>query len=113
MMLTDSIEEIRKAFTKGILFTLHAVNQMNRPDRLIARHEVIEVILQGEIIEDYPEDVRGHSCLLMASVSTGRVIHVVCAPKRDYLTIISAYIPSPDRWENDFRARRPREGSGQ
>ncbi len=111
MISTDSIEEIREAFTKGVLFTPHAVNQMNRPDRLITRHEVIEVILHGEIIEDYPEDVRGHSCLLMALVSTGRVIHVVCAPKRDYLTIISAYIPSPDRWESDFKTRKPKEGS--
>ncbi len=112
-MSTDSIEKIRKAFTKGILFTLHAVNQMNRPDRLIARHEVIEVVLHGEIIEDYPEDVRGHSCLLMTLVSTGRVIHVVCAPKKDYLTIISAYIPDSDRWESDFKTRRIKEGSDQ
>ncbi|MBI1922749.1 DUF4258 domain-containing protein [Candidatus Poribacteria bacterium] len=112
-MSTGSIEDIRKAFTKGILFTPHAVNQMNRSDRLISRHEVIEVIVHGEIIEDYPEDVRGHSCLLMALVTTGRVIHVVCAPKEEYLTIVSAYIPSPDKWESDFKTRKLKEGSDQ
>ena len=104
-------EKVLKAFTKGILFTPHALNQMNRPERLITRHEVREVILHGELIEDYPEDVRGHSCLLMALATTGRVVHVVCAPKKEYITIISAYIPSPDRWKNDFKTRKPKEGS--
>jgi hypothetical protein len=105
-------EKVQDAFMKGLLFTPHALDQMNRPDRLITRSEVREVILHGEIIEDYPEDVRGHSCLLMALVTTGRVIHLVCAPKTSYLTIISAYIPSADKWESDFKTRKkPQEGS--
>ncbi|MDQ3918414.1 MAG: DUF4258 domain-containing protein [Acidobacteriota bacterium] len=35
---------------------------MSRPDRLITTAEIRRVIERGEIIEDYPEDVRGHSC---------------------------------------------------
>jgi hypothetical protein len=35
------------------------------PDRMISTAEVRQVITQGHIIEDYPEDARGHSCLLL------------------------------------------------
>jgi len=40
----------------------HALYQMNLPERMITKEEVI---LNGEIIEDYPDDIRGHSCLMM------------------------------------------------
>ena len=82
---------------------------MNSPDRLILRVEVEEVITKGDIIEDYPENGRGHSCLMMAHVFTERVIHVVCAPKKEYLTVISAYLPHPDKWESDLSTRESKE----
>jgi len=58
-------------------------------------------------VEDYPDDPRGHSCLLLGSGEGGRSIHVVCAPREDYLAIITAYIPDPARWEPGFE---PQEG---
>jgi hypothetical protein len=97
---------IREIANKRILFLPHALQQMARPDRMILEEEVQEIIFAGEIIEDYPEDVRGHSCLMSGKTSAGSIIHVVCAPKVDYLAIISAYLPSPDRWEADLRTRR-------
>lgn len=36
----------------------------------------------------------------------GRPIHVLCSPKVDYLAIITAYLPDPARWTDDFRSRR-------
>ena len=57
------------------------------------------------MIEDYPDDVRGHSCLLLGVIEKNRVIHVVCAPKEDFLAIITAYIPSELEWRNNFRER--------
>lgn len=81
---------------------------MSRPDRMIRAAEVREVVNTGDIIEDYPEDVRGHSCLLLGVGDQGRPIHVVCAPKKDYLAIITAYLPDPDEWEDDFRSRKER-----
>jgi hypothetical protein len=70
----------------------HALQQMMRPDRMIPEDEVREVIFSGEIIEDYPEDVRGYSCLMLGWSSAGRPVHFVCAPKSEYLAIISAYL---------------------
>ena len=58
----------------------------------------------GIAMEDYPKDVRGHSCLLLGT--TDRPIHVVCSPKQDYLAIITAYLPGKQDWENDFKTRK-------
>jgi len=35
-----------------------------------------------------------------------RPIHVVCAPKPEYLAIITAYIPHSDQWSDDFMKRK-------
>jgi hypothetical protein len=84
------IDSVRETAVKLLLFLPHAVRQMNKPERMITETEVREVVMQGEIIEDYPEDVRGHSCLMAGETTLGRTIHVVCSPKDDYLAIITA-----------------------
>ena len=81
---------------------------MARPDRMIAPSEIRNVIMYGELIEDYPEDARGHSCLLHGRGVDERDIHVVCAPKEDFLAVITAYLPTEDDWEQDWRTRRPK-----
>jgi len=64
------------------------------------------VVEKGTVIEEYPDDVRGHSCLLLGYGANQRPIHVVCAPKADYLAIITAYLPDPDKWESDWQIRK-------
>jgi hypothetical protein len=73
---------------------------------MITAPQVRDVVEHGEIIEDYPEDQRGHSCLMLGYGIDSRPIHVVCAPKEDFLAIITAYIPDEKQWENDFKKRR-------
>ncbi len=102
------IDEVIEAATKKILYTIHALDEMNAEDELISNDEVREVIFSGEIIEDYPEDKRGHSCLIMGYTQKERAVHVVCAPKEDYLAVITTYVPSLEKWENNFKIRRKR-----
>ena len=73
---------------------------------MISTSEVRKVIFEGEIIEDYPLDARGHSCLMLGHGEAGRTLHVVCAPKDEYLAIITAYNPNEDQWDYGFKARR-------
>lgn len=101
----ETLNKIRKAAAQNILLLPHAVKQIARPDRMISRQEIETVIYTGEIIEDYPEDVRGHSCLVLGLGDNTRPIHIVCAPKDEYLTIISAYLPIPEKWSADFKRR--------
>jgi len=102
----DFVDLIRQSAEKKIIFTLHALDEMNAEDEIITTDEVRSVIFNGEIIEDYPEDKRGHSCLMLGMPNNRRPVHVVCAPKEEYLAIITAYTPSLDKWETDFKTRR-------
>ena len=72
---------------------------------MITTSEVRRVVDGGEVIEDCPEDVRGHSCLMLGHGEGGRAIHIVCSPKDDFLAVITAYLPDKDDWSNDFRVR--------
>ncbi len=97
---------VRAAAAKRILFLPHALRQMNTPNRMISTQKVRKVIFCGEVIEDYPKDRRGHSCLILGWGEQRRPIHVVCAPKKDYLAIITAYLPDPEQWHSDWRTRK-------
>jgi hypothetical protein len=65
----------------------------------------MNAIFEGSIIEDYPEDARGHSCLMNYNTEDERPLHIVCAPKEDYLVIITAYIPDETKWAENFTRR--------
>lgn len=104
-MSENSQEEVIRAYKKKLLFTSHALNQMNLSDRMILKEEVVKTILEGHVIEEYPDDSRGKSYLICSDKS-GRMIHVVCAPKNEYLVIITAYVPTIDKWEENLRSRR-------
>ena len=103
---TGILERVRAAATKRILFLPHVIKAMARPTPIIARSEVEAVVVQGVVIEDYPEDVRGHSCLMLA-IPEGRPVHVVCSPKADYVAVITVYLPELAHWSADFRKRKP------
>jgi hypothetical protein len=103
----QSIRElVNTASGKLLLFLPHAVRQMSRPERMVTKNEVRYIIENGEIIEDYPEDVRGHSCLIFGYGNNNRPIHVVVSPKEDYLAIITVYIPNTENWENNYKKRK-------
>lgn len=102
----DILLRIREAAKKRYLFLPHAIRQMNRPERMIGTREIRQVIEHGEVVENYPNDARGHSCLMLCSGESNRPIHVVCANKEEFLAIITAYIPGEKEWSNDFKTRR-------
>ena len=102
--LLDAIQaEVRK---RDYRFTLHAGDRMTK--RHISVDEVKEVILSNnaEIIEDYPEDTRGPSCLILGMASNGRPLHVQCSYPPN-VAIITAYEPELGEWL-DLRTRKGR-----
>ena len=100
------IDRVQVAARKRMLFLPHAVRQMSRPERMITTAEVAGVITSGQVIEEYPTDPRGASCLLLGFGDGKRPVHVVCAPKDEYLAIITAYLPDPAGWSSDWKRRR-------
>ncbi len=76
-------------------------------ERGILQKDVLEVILSGEMIEDYPDDEPYPSALFLAFLAS-RPLHAVAAfdesDRRVY--IITAYQPSLEFFENDYKTRR-------
>lgn len=62
--------------------------------------------MRGEISEQYPEDLRGHSCLLLGNDLEGRQIHGVWSPKPEFLAIITAYKTEPSERDAAFKVRK-------
>ncbi len=96
----------RKIELEQYEFSKHAVDQTIL--RRIRVEEVCEAIASGEVIEDYPDDKYGPSCLVFGHTLRNRPLHVQCShPSRDLVKIITVYEPDPERWI-DFRNRKPR-----
>ena len=57
--------------------------------------DVIQVLTNGEIIEQYPTDYPFPSCLVLGYTKTGKALHVVCGSNGVELWLITAYIPDP------------------
>lgn len=100
------LQRVHEAARKKVLFSAHAVRQMAKAERMITTSDVQWVIVEGEIIEDYPGDERGHSCLILGYREGGQPVHIVCSPKEDYLAIITAYVPDNELWTSDFKERK-------
>ena len=91
-----------KIHTGDYYWRQHAIERSI--ERNIAESEVAEAILSGEIIEEYPDDKYGPSCLIFGRTSRGRPIHVQCCLPPD-IWIITVYEPDPNEWI-DFSKRR-------
>lgn len=99
------IEVIRARFRKlEYEYSIHALDQSIQ--RRISTAEVEEAIECGAIIENYPSDKYGPSCLIFGLTSEGRPLHVQCtAPERPLIKVITLYEPDPREWI-DWRKRR-------
>lgn len=84
--------------------TLHAQQQMTT--RRIKISEVREALnsWMAEVIEDYPDDSRGSSCLVYGKTSN-RVLHIHISYPPE-IVVITAYEPDPGKWESDKKSRR-------
>jgi len=70
--------------------------------RRIKDTDVVTAIANGEIIEDYPEDVRGHSCLVLGYIGPGRPVHAVCGlDPSGTLIIVTVYFPELPKWTDE------------
>lgn len=76
--------------------------------RGISMEDVQTAILNGELIEDYPNDYPFPSCLIAGYRTPSDMIHIVCAPNSDKteLWLITAYKPNETKWMDDFKTRR-------
>jgi hypothetical protein len=80
---------------------------MRLGERFIARETIIQAADTYEIVEAYPEDKYFPSYLLLGR--EGDVaFHILFGVdvEGQNVRIVTAYYPSPDEWEMDFKTRR-------
>ena len=99
------IEQIRAKIASGQFeYSQHAVDQSII--RRVSVQELSEAISVGEVIEDYPDDKYGPSCLVLGLTKAGRPLHIQCSyPSRPLVKIVTLYEPEPGLWDN-LKVRR-------
>ena len=99
------IDEVRELVGSGIYeVSIHA--QQERLAENLDIGDIEAAILSGEIIEDYPTDPRGPSCLVSGHAGSGPV-HVVIGwayrktGDQPTLRVITVYIPKLPKWKDN------------
>ena len=101
------IEAIRAKISQGRYSVAFTHTEKLRQRRIGAR-DIEEAVKTGNIIEEYPDDPRGYSCLILGLVDE-RPLHVLCGRlDAEEVLIITAYEPDPQEWENNWRTRKKR-----
>ena len=79
-------------------------------DRLLKRgieyDNIIHAIINGEIIEHYPDDYPHPSGLILGLDAELKPLHVVAGLGNGAIYLITAYYPSVDKWETDYKTRK-------
>jgi Domain of unknown function (DUF4258) len=100
------IEILREAVAEGrIQWRRHVLQKL--AERGIQQQAVREVLLSGEPIRDYTED-RPFPSTLFLGYTGGKPLHVVasCDENNRRAFVITAYEPSKDVFESDYRTRK-------
>lgn len=90
---------------RPLIFRIHAIQRMFQ--RRISEENVRQVLQQGEMIEDYSEEMPHPGGLLSGKIGK-RSLHVVVAENRpdNERIIITAYEPDPSQWQPGSKDRK-------
>ena len=68
-------------------------------------------LLNGEIIERYPDADPYPACLVLGWLQSGDPLHIVCSrgDVEPELRIVTVYEPDDDRWEDNYKIRKVRK----
>lgn len=100
-MQIETIQELVRS--DRVIWTKHVKDRIKQ--RGISKEEITNGILNGEIIEDYPNDYPFPSCLIWAKGSNTKIIHIVVSSDDESIYIISVYIPDETKFKDDFKIR--------
>ncbi|MEQ8221827.1 MAG: DUF4258 domain-containing protein [Candidatus Eremiobacterota bacterium] len=105
-MNIDVLEFIRTCIGEGRIYWTYHVN-MRLKGRFISREAVLLSSDTYEIIEKYPEDKYLPSYLVYAEYEKNAIhIQIAIDEVNNNIRIITAYKPSPDKWEEDLKRRK-------
>jgi len=94
------IEEIKRRVRENrYVYSYHA--DIERRAESLTFSQIEQAMLNGQILEDYPDTGRGESCLVVGLC--GDVpIHVVCGWRGEKVAVITVYIPRPPTFSDPW-----------
>ena len=105
--MSKTLEEIHKLIKRGeVLISAHGYDELAQDD--IPVRDVLASAVDGVIVEDYPDFVKGPCVLVLQKDSQGKPLHVVWGIPKNASTpavLVTAYRPDPKRWSSDFTRR--------
>ena len=97
------MQRIKEYYNEGlIIITEHAESRLQ--ERNISIKDLSDALKNGEIIEHYDEDEPFPSCLVL-NIKNKKPLHVVVSDAKEYLKVVTAYVPSSNVWYDGFKKR--------
>lgn len=102
------LERLRALIRAGrYRITLHAEQERDADQITIDEIEQAYSDAASEMVEDYPDDPRGHSALVLAFTGSEEPLHAVWSIHENTAILITIYRPDSKLWTN-WRKRKGR-----
>ena len=104
--MTLTADFIHEAIEKqSYIISLHADDERIADGLTILQLEF--ALSDCKIIEEYPDDPRGESCLALGYTPDGKAVHIVCGKNQaGHLILITVYVPSMPKWKDPHTRNR-------
>jgi len=80
---------------------------MRLQERFIPRELILNSVARFEMIEEYPNDKYLPSCLVYSEYENVKFhMHIAIDYENKSIVIVTAYIPSREKWHEDLKTRR-------
>ena len=98
-----TLEQVRWQLGEGEFdFSQHAFRRT--VERNISEQEIREAGAEAIIVEEYPEDKYGPTCLLLGFTRAGRPLHIqLSLAEVPLIRIVTLYEPDRNEWEDYAR----------
>lgn len=98
------IDQIKRKVNNGeYVYTLHA--EIERKADELTFYQIEKALLNGEVLETYPDLGLGESCLILG-FTDNIPIHIVCGWRGGNVAIITVYVPKPPKFIDPWTRRK-------
>jgi hypothetical protein len=107
-MTRETFKKIIELIEKGeVIISNHGYDELAEEGLMVK--EIMASVMDGKVVEDYPNYLKGPCVLVLQKDREGNPIHVVWGIPKNASSpaiLVTAYKPDPSIWMDDFMERR-------